>query len=70
VRVSGDSLSSRRMDDSSVHALAVKSRALGAPRCGLTLSRAGSLMEWELLASPICRLNGLVSTRCSAFLHS
>ena len=27
-------------------------------------------MEWELLASPICRLNGLASTRCSAFLHS
>ena len=27
-------------------------------------------MEWELLASPICRLNGLASTRCSAFLRS
>ena len=27
-------------------------------------------MAWGLLASPICRLNGRVSTKCSAFLRS
>ena len=46
------------------------SLAFFPPISSKPLLRVGSLMEWELLAWPICRLNGLVSTRCSAFLRS
>ena len=42
------------------------SLAFLAPDLSRQLSQAGSPMEWELLASPICRPNGPASTRCSA----